>query len=66
MFLTITCIITIGLDKDLDDGNIKTTAVTLAINTGFLLSTVVWGYKVVTTGDMSLVPGLSPIPGFTY
>ena len=54
------------MDKDLDDGNIKTTAVTLAINTGFLLSTVVWVYKVVTTDDMSPVPGLSPIPGFTY
>ena len=59
------CSVTIGLNTDSGNGNTQTTAFTIAINTGFFLSAVVWVYKAVTTGDMSPTPGLKPIPGLT-
>ena len=52
--------ITFGWNTDLEDGNTRTEGFTIGINTGVLVAAVVFAYKVITTGDCSPVPGLTP------
>ena len=48
--------LTIGWNTDLGDGLTRTEGITIGINTGFLLATILWIFKFFTTGDPSLVP----------
>ena len=53
--------ITVGWNKNIGNGQIKTEGFTVGINTGVLVAAVLWFFKLIATGDASPLPGLSPV-----
>ncbi len=52
--------ITFGWNVNLENDMTGTYGFTIGLNTGFLMTVILWIYKVVTTGDANRVPGLQP------